>query len=506
MEQYDVVIIGCGPAGLSASIFCGRANLKTVVVGLPEKSQAQLAKNVENYFGFPTGIDGPILLNKGMMQAQKFNVALIKDEVVAGEGIEENGKPSFIIKTSKGQELKSHVMIIATGVPIRFSGITNEEKFISRGVHYCVSCDGPLYKDKKLAIIGNGNHAAEDAIEAVSYTKDITIISNAPTFDFSDKYHEEIKKWNIKTMITKVKEFRGEKFLGSVVLEDGTELKFNGVFMACGIAGALDFAANLGLETKDNILVVDDNNMTNREGVFAAGNCTGRCRQIAKNVGDGCNAAVNVIKYLRSRELYFDYVHGTPAEAGKEKAAEIKPQKENPVSNAQSAVVVQSATPKRRLRIGWFSFSCCEDSTIVFTEMLNDYYEKWKDVIDIRYARALRKNNDMSDLDIAFVEGAISNDKAAEELKEIRKNSKKLIAIGACAITGMPSGQRNEFDERRKREIEPVVNLFNYRKNVSPLHEIVSVDDNVPGCPMSEQVFLNVLNKYAKEFGFDAQL
>ncbi len=160
----------------------------------------------------------------------------------------------------------------------------------------------------------------------------------------------------------------------------------------------------------------------------------------------------------------------------------------------------------RKLRVGWFCFSCCEDSTIVFTELLNDYYDKWKNVLDIRYSRALKKNNDMRDLDVAFVEGAISNSKAAEELKSIRKNCKKLVAIGACAITGMPSGQRNEFDDRRKREIEQVVKSFGYSRNVKPVHEIVTVDDNVPGCPMSEALFLGLVDRYLKEFGIDAQL
>jgi len=162
--------------------------------------------------------------------------------------------------------------------------------------------------------------------------------------------------------------------------------------------------------------------------------------------------------------------------------------------------------PKKKLRIGWFSFSCCEDSTIVFTEMLNDYYDKWKDIIDIRYMRALRKNNDMKDLDIAFVEGAIPNDNCVAALKKIRENSKKLVAVGACAITGMPAGQRNEFDDRRKREIEPIIITSAYRNDVVPLHEIVKVDDNVPGCPMIEAGFLNILNKYIKEFDIDAQL
>ena len=160
----------------------------------------------------------------------------------------------------------------------------------------------------------------------------------------------------------------------------------------------------------------------------------------------------------------------------------------------------------RKLRVGWFSFSCCEDSTIVLTEMLNDRYFKWMDYIDICYAKVLRKKNDMTALDIAFVEGAIAGKNQENELKKIRQNSKKLIAIGACAITGMPSAQRNDFSDKVKKEISFVVNTPSYRKNVVPIHEIVQVDDNVPGCPMSEQAFLNVLQKYAKEFGIDAQL
>ena len=488
MEEYEVAIIGCGPAGLSAGIYCGRAQLKTGVKGIPEKSQGQLAKHIENYFGFPEGVDGGVLISKGIIHCTKFGVKFVKEEVVSATEVGDSAK-KFIIKTSS-TELSAKSMIIATGTPIRMS-VTNEEKLIGKGVHYCVSCDGPMYKNKKIAIIGNGNHAAEDAIEALSYTKDVVIIANSTKFDFSDAYDKELTKWQIRTVLGKVREFHTEKWLESLVMEDGTELKFDGVFMACGSAGALDFAANLGLELKDNILVVDESGMTSIPGVFAAGNCAGRCRQIAKNVGDGCNAGTSVIRYLRSKDAYMDYGHRDDTTIAKN---EIVP------------AAVQIPAPHKKLRIGWFSFSCCEDSTIVFTEMLNDYYDKLKDLVDIAHARVLKSKNDMTDLDIAFVEGAISNDRMAEELKKIRANSKKLVAIGACAVSGMPSGQRNEFDEERKREIEPIVRTFDYSKDVRSLNKIVTVDDNVPGCPMSEAGFLAVLNRQIKEFGIDAQL
>ena len=155
---------------------------------------------------------------------------------------------------------------------------------------------------------------------------------------------------------------------------------------------------------------------------------------------------------------------------------------------------------EKKLKIGWFSFSCCEDSTIILTEMLNDHFDDWSKVVEFRHIRVLRKNNSMNDLDVAFVEGAIASNQDAEKLKEIRKNSKKLVAIGSCAINGMPSAQRNTFDQKKKKEIDFLVKRFSLAKKVRTLSDIVKVDDQVPGCPMTESGFLKVLEKYLKEF------
>ena len=155
----------------------------------------------------------------------------------------------------------------------------------------------------------------------------------------------------------------------------------------------------------------------------------------------------------------------------------------------------------KKLKVGWFSFTCSEDSTIVFVELMNDNFFKWKDLIEFKYFRTLKGKNDMSDLDVAFVEGAISNKVEEEHLKNIRRNCKKLVAIGSCAVTGSPSNQRNFFDENTKKEIQFILDKFNFREKVSPLSEIVKVDDNVPGCPMVEEAFLAILDKYLKEFG-----
>ncbi len=155
---------------------------------------------------------------------------------------------------------------------------------------------------------------------------------------------------------------------------------------------------------------------------------------------------------------------------------------------------------KKKLKIGWFSFSCCEDSTIILTELLNDHFEEWSKVIDFQHVRVLKSKNKLEGLDVAFIEGAIATDKDAEKLKEIRKNCIKLVAVGSCAINGMPSAQRNNFNNEQKKEIEFLIERFNLAKKVSKVEEIVKVDDKVPGCPMSEQAFLDVVNKTLKEF------
>jgi len=156
---------------------------------------------------------------------------------------------------------------------------------------------------------------------------------------------------------------------------------------------------------------------------------------------------------------------------------------------------------KGKLRIGWFSFACCEDSTIMMTEMLNSRWQDWKKKIEFVHARVLKANNVLKDIDVSFVEGAIATDKDAKRVKDIRANSKYVVAIGACAVDGMPAAQRNTFDPATKKEITIILERFKHREKVVPLKEVIKVDDGVPGCPMQEDVFLAVLDKYLKLFG-----
>ncbi len=156
---------------------------------------------------------------------------------------------------------------------------------------------------------------------------------------------------------------------------------------------------------------------------------------------------------------------------------------------------------KKKLKIGWFSFTCCEDSTMIWIEMMNQNFFKWKDLLEVKHARVLKKNNKLRDIDVAFVEGAITNDADAKKLESIRKNSKKIVAIGSCAVVGMPAAQRNNFDEETKKEIAFLLERFKQADRVRTVREVVQIDDEVPGCPMEEDAFLKVLDKYLKEFG-----
>lgn len=153
----------------------------------------------------------------------------------------------------------------------------------------------------------------------------------------------------------------------------------------------------------------------------------------------------------------------------------------------------------KKLAVGWFSFTCCEDSTILFTELLNDNFDAWKDLIDFRSLNVLKSKNTMENLDVAFVEGAISSETQEKEVKKIRENAKYVVAIGACAVTGMPSASRNEFaDDQINEKIKWYFSHFDYSDKVKKLDEVIKVDDVVDGCPMNVPVFYEILDKYLK--------
>ena len=158
------------------------------------------------------------------------------------------------------------------------------------------------------------------------------------------------------------------------------------------------------------------------------------------------------------------------------------------------------ATKKQtKLSIGWFSFSCCEDNTIVMTEVMNDHWQEWKELFDFRHARVLKSNNIMDNFDIAFIEGALAGPEHIEKVKDIRSRSKKLVAVGSCAVTGLPSGQRNTFTPEQRASIDFLVTRFGALPSVKKVSDVVTVDVEIPGCPMDPKVFLDKVNDLVAE-------
>ena len=161
----------------------------------------------------------------------------------------------------------------------------------------------------------------------------------------------------------------------------------------------------------------------------------------------------------------------------------------------------QAEPKQKKLRVGWFTFTCCEDSTIVFTEVLNDHWQEWRRLIDFRHARVLQTKNVLDELDVACVEGAISSEEQRKRLEEIRSKSKMVVAVGACAVTGMPSAQRNNFDAKTKQEISFIVERFHHLDRVQSVKETVKVDAELPGCPMDPDQFVALVNAALGKFG-----
>jgi coenzyme F420-reducing hydrogenase gamma subunit len=153
-----------------------------------------------------------------------------------------------------------------------------------------------------------------------------------------------------------------------------------------------------------------------------------------------------------------------------------------------------------KLKVGIFSFTCDEGCTVHLLEVLNDKFFEWKNCIDFQHFRLLQSKSNKKKLDVAVVEGAISSKKEEKEVKRIRKNTKRLVLLGNCAITGEPSNQRNLFDKNTMKEIQPILEKFDYRKRVAAVKELVKADESVPGCPMQEVKFVEVMEKYVKEF------
>jgi thioredoxin reductase (NADPH) len=298
--MYDVIIIGCGPAGLSAAIYTARSQLKTLVLGTMENSMLWKAHFIQNYFGVE--LDGKAMIEKGVDQVKKLGAELVKAEVVGAK----SNKDSFVVTTSDNKDYEGKTIIIATGTACEPAGIKGEKELTGKGVSYCAICDGFFYKGKKIAVVGNGNYAAHEAIELLSFSKDITIFSQGKDWEMSPEFKKALESKKVNLRKEQITAFAGDKTLKGVMIGDKEE-KFDGVFIAMGTASALNFAQKLGVQMQGNTITIDRNGNTNVKGVYAAGNCTGCYPQVAVDVGEGAAAGLSAIKLVKGKEMHIDY-------------------------------------------------------------------------------------------------------------------------------------------------------------------------------------------------------
>lgn len=289
--MYDTIIIGRGPAGISASLYTVRANLKTLVIGKSDSALRKAGK-IENYYGFSEAISGEFLLSEGEKQALRLGVEIIEDEVIA---LEKNDY--FEVVTSADRYL-SRAALIATGQPRKRIRIENLTEFEGRGVSYCSTCDGFFYNNLKVGVLGHKDYAVHEATELLTYTEDVTIYTNGLELDLSEKYVEDAKRFKINNK--PILKLDGSEFLQRIFFSDDTSEEIDGIFVAYGSASSVDFARKMGIITDGSDIVVDRNQQTNLDGLFAAGDCTGGFRQVATAVGQGALAGRKMVEYVRS--------------------------------------------------------------------------------------------------------------------------------------------------------------------------------------------------------------
>lgn len=293
MEQTEVIIIGQGPAGLSAALYTARAGLSTLVLGSDPKVAGDYA--IDNYFGFPDTITGKELIERGVAQARKFGVAIEKERVL---GIHFNDNGAFIVKTDR-RELQSCAVILATGVERRRPAIGNLADYEGRGVSYCVSCDGYFFKNRRILVIGEGNYAANQAIELLEYSRNVSICTMGKPAAMNREFMDAIAAEGISFIESPVTTLKGDGRLTHVILASGEERETDGLFIAMGDASSIDFARTLGIFTSGNFIEVDGTQKTNVPGIFAAGDCVGGFLQISVAVGEGAKAGRSAIEHVK---------------------------------------------------------------------------------------------------------------------------------------------------------------------------------------------------------------
>lgn len=280
--MYDVIVIGSGPAGITAAIYAKRKNLSILVIS-KGIGTLQKAEKIDNYYGFENGISGKELYVNGIKQAKNLGIDFIEDEVINIEYINQ-----FTIETVNSK-YEAKAVILATGVSRNVPNIKGIKEFEGKGVSYCAVCDSFFYKGKDVAVLGDGNYAIHEFETLKPIASSVTILTNGNTM-------VENRDSSIEVNSKKIREFRGNTKLEEVEFEDNTIQNLNGVFIAMGIASSSDLARKIGARIENNNIIVNENMETTVPGLFACGDCTGGLLQISKAVYEGAKAGLAVLK------------------------------------------------------------------------------------------------------------------------------------------------------------------------------------------------------------------
>lgn len=284
----DVIIVGSGPAGISASLYTARAGLATMVIS---KGSGALGKTdgIQNYYGFPDTISGPELERNGIEGAKKVGVRFLDAEVV-GIGYEDK----LTVETTKGVH-KADYVVLATGTQRKSAPIPGLRELEGKGVSYCAVCDAFFYRRKPVAVFGSGEYALHEAEVLLPTAASVTVFTNGSS-------PEVVFPENIRIVEQKIRQIIGESKVEAVLLEDESRIAVEGIFLAYGTAGGTDLAKKIGAATDGSRIITDEKMRTNIPGLYAAGDCNGGMLQIAKAVYEGAAAGTDIAKEARRKK------------------------------------------------------------------------------------------------------------------------------------------------------------------------------------------------------------